>query len=188
MKTIEEWKDVKDYEGVYQISNYGNLRRWFPYKARFKPLKKLTHPEGYVLYHLSLKDIMVSFRAHRLVAEAFIPNPNNLPVVNHIDCIRDNNYFKNLEWCDVTHNNNNYAFTHGNKVSAKGQDCTFAKLKDEDVISILKKSRNGEKNFKIALEYNISQSTVCDILKGRRWKHITLAPQILEELKGGEGE
>lgn len=109
----EEWKDVEGYEGIYKISNLGNLKSLDRYITRkdgvtlFKKGKLMTKKinlDGYCIYHLSKDGKESHVSAHRLVAEAFIPNPDKLPEVNHIDFNRENNTYINLEW--VTHHDN----------------------------------------------------------------------------------
>lgn len=111
--TIEEiWKDIEGFEGIYQVSNYGrvkSLRRllwngkvW--HMSKEKIMKPSIDCNGYPLVGLRNKDGMKYMRVHRLVALAFIPNPNNYRVVNHIDADRANNYVDNLEWCTHKHN------------------------------------------------------------------------------------
>lgn len=101
----EEWKYVEGFENKYQISNYGNIRSLYTERNgkrhyRIKNLKWGKITKGYFGIRLCLRGKMVSSpRAHRLVAEAFIPNPNNLPQVNHIDGNKENNCVTNLEWC-----------------------------------------------------------------------------------------
>lgn len=92
---VELWKDVVGYEGLYRISNFGNV-----YSCR---RKKLLHPatsysDGYALVLLYKDGVNKMKGVHRLVAEAFIPNPNNLPIVDHIDGNKHNNHVLNLEW------------------------------------------------------------------------------------------
>lgn len=92
----EIWKDVKGYECLYQVSNFGNVKSLI----RNKILILSYSHNGYRLVSLQRK----TFRVHRLVAEHFIPNPNNYPCVNHIDSNRKNNDVSNLEFC--THKQN----------------------------------------------------------------------------------
>lgn len=109
----EIWKDIKDYEGVYQISNFGNIRslnriikdKNKTYLLHGKILK-LGIRNKYKVINLHKNNIRKSFQVHRLVAEAFIPNPDNLAIVNHIDENPINNNVKNLEWCSQKHNVN----------------------------------------------------------------------------------
>lgn len=98
----EIWKDIKDYEGLYKISNYGNV--WSYKTNRILKPSKNTHTNhlGVILCKNGKKK---RFQIHRLVAQAFIPNPLNLPQVNHINEIQDDNRSINLEWCTLEYNN-----------------------------------------------------------------------------------
>lgn len=97
----EEWKDIKGYEGLYQISSFGNAR-----SLRFNRIKVLKpgHSQNYFTYEFSVNHISEVKTAHRLVAEAFIPNPNNYSCINHIDGNKQNNHVENLEWCTASEN------------------------------------------------------------------------------------
>ena len=97
----EVWKDVKNYEGLYQISNLGNVKRISSGK-RLKPYNR----KGYIRVALSKDDTTKHIDIHRLVAQAFIPNPENKPEVNHIDGDKSNNEVSNLEWCTRKENMN----------------------------------------------------------------------------------
>lgn len=99
---MEEWKNVIGYEGLYEISNIGNVRN----VRRNKLLKLIKTNLGYIQVNLYKNGIMTVLRVHRLVAQAFIPNPDNLPDVNHKDEVKTNNNVDNLEWCDRNYNNN----------------------------------------------------------------------------------
>lgn len=109
---IEEWRDVVGYEGLYQVSSFGNVKSLFRYKKILKPVIR----NGYESVGLC-KDKKAKYATvHRLVAEAFIPNPKNLPIVNHRDESKLNNYVKNLEWCT-----NVYNINYGNAQKKKAQ-------------------------------------------------------------------
>ena len=106
--TEEIWKDIKGYEGLYQVSNLGRVKSLAKKAGTSnrseKIIKKNITRYGYYLNTLS-KDGVVSYKStHRLVAQAFIPNPQNKPTVNHIDGNRINNNVNNLEWCTQREN------------------------------------------------------------------------------------
>lgn len=105
---IEEWKDVPNYEGLYQVSNLGRIKslRDKNGKAREKILKLKLSKFGYYQICLCKNGKQKWYFVHRLVALAFIPNPNNLPQINHIDENKTNNYVENLEWCTSKYNSN----------------------------------------------------------------------------------
>ena len=98
----EIWKDIEEYEGIYQISNKGRIRNK---KGRIlrtcnKQGKKNFDPENdYQKVHLSKKGIIKTYSVHRLVAKAFIPNYKNLPQINHKNGKKNDNNADNLEWC-----------------------------------------------------------------------------------------
>lgn len=111
---IEEWKDIVGYEGKYQVSNLGNVRsldRVVQFKdgrqARYKSTqrKPVRKQDGYL--HIMLSDeskTKKSITIHRLVALAFVPNPNGFTEINHRDEDKENNQADNLEWCDRLYN------------------------------------------------------------------------------------
>ena len=98
---MEEWKEIPGYEGLYEVSNMGNVRN-----VRRNTLLRLTKTNnGYIRVGLSKNGIQTGFKVHRLVAQACLPNPDNLPQVNHKDEDKTNNNVDNLEWCDQAYNN-----------------------------------------------------------------------------------
>ena len=97
----EIFKEIEGYEGLYEVSNLGNIR-----SLRKNIILKPALNQGYLQVNLVKDGITKVFLVHRLVAQAFIPNPNNLPLVNHKDYVKDNNNVENLEWCDSKYNNN----------------------------------------------------------------------------------
>lgn len=111
----EIWKDIEGYEGLYQVSNLGRVRsldrsvvnklgRKFFYKGQI--IKHCYTEDGYAMVSLSDKNkIRKTHRVHRLVAQAFLPNPKNKPQIDHKNRIRDDNRLENLRW--VTYHENN---------------------------------------------------------------------------------
>lgn len=109
--TEEIWKDIKGYEG-YQVSNLGNVRSLnYRHTNKVKTLNPHTNNKGYLLINLYQMGKMKTFQIHRLVAQTFIPNQDNLPLVNHKDENKQNNCVENLEWC--THK---YNVNYGNSI------------------------------------------------------------------------
>lgn len=105
----EIWKDVVGFEGLYQVSNLGNVR------SERKVLKPLKRRHGYLSVFLyDRKGDYKQVSIHRLVAEAFIPNPNGYAEVNHKDECKTNNVATNLEWC--THKQNSSHGTRGERI------------------------------------------------------------------------
>ena len=111
---MEEWKDIKGYEGIYQVSSYGRVRsldRIVERKGKgdfFIKGRVLTQSDdtnGYMKVSLTKHDQKRTFKVHRLVAIHFLDNPNNLPCVNHKDENKLNNNVDNLEWCTKAYNN-----------------------------------------------------------------------------------
>lgn len=114
----EIWKDIEGYEGLYQVSNMGRVK-----SVRRNILLKSRIARGYERVNLSKNGKYLTKKVHRLVANAFIPNPDNLPQVNHKDENKTNNCVDNLEWCDSKYNIN---YGMGNK--KRGLSNTNGKL------------------------------------------------------------
>lgn len=112
----EIWKDVVGYEGYYIVSNLGRIKRLstivnscLKYNntiTRKEHIMSNTITNKYLSVRLSKNNIVKTYRVHRLVAKAFIPNPNNLPQINHKDENKLNNCVDNLEWCSCIYNQN----------------------------------------------------------------------------------
>ena len=105
---MEIYKDVEGYEGLYQVSNLGNVKSLGNDKTRKEKIRILTKNKknGYLFLILSKEGKHKRYYIHRLVAQAFIDNPNNLPEVNHKDEDKTNNHVTNLEFCDRKYNVN----------------------------------------------------------------------------------
>lgn len=125
----EIWKAITDFEGFYEVSNLGNVRgcqRIRKSKAESisvvqgKTLHPKSDKDGYKEVALCKDGKMYFKRVHRLVASAFIPNPNNYPVINHIDENPSNNCVSNLEWCSISYNNKYSVHKRSQKVICNG--------------------------------------------------------------------
>ncbi len=165
---MEKWRDVKGYKGYYQASNLGrikSLKRHGVVKDRI--LIPLIDDLGYLRLHLykgGRGDHFIS----KLVAQAFIPNPNNKPEVNHIDGIKNNNNINNLEWCTRSENMI-HAHRSGLLNDRRGACNANSKLTKSQVIQI----RQSNKIYKVlAKEFRVSSYTIERIKNRRSWKHI----------------
>ena len=107
---MEIWKDVIGYEGIYQVSNLGRIKRVannhlcnIKYQGEYY-LKPLDNGKGYLRMKLSKNGHSKRVMLHRIIAEAFINNPKNKKVINHINCDKKDNRIENLEWCSQSEN------------------------------------------------------------------------------------
>ncbi len=131
---MEIWKDIKGYEGLYQISNYGRVKsiprtKKHSYNGIAHLKEKILKPiyiNGYQRVSLCKNSKATYMFVHKLVANAFIKNPNNYPEINHIDENKANNIYNNLEWC--THSYNINYGTRNERVSQKEKE-TKRKIK-----------------------------------------------------------
>jgi hypothetical protein len=139
---MEIFKDVKGYEGLYQVSNYGrliSLGNGESTNGNTKKQREITcnnKKQRYCRIKLFKNGVRKYYSIHRLVAIAFIPNPNKLPQVNHINGIRNDNRVENLEWCTAQHNIQ-HSFDIGLAVAKKGKDSPCS-------IPVLRISKDGE--------------------------------------------
>jgi len=121
----EIWKDIKDYEGIYQVSNLGRVKN---FKKRY--IRKFRmDKDGYYQLNLCKNGIVKTFKAHRLVALAFINKPRELNIINHIDENKINNSIDNLEWCNRAYNN-----TYGSRYSRLTRAIYKKELKTEKIL------------------------------------------------------
>lgn len=178
---MEIWKPIEGFEGRYEISNYGrvkSLARVHP-KRRFinERILKFGFSGGrkgirYPTVHLTIRPIITkTFMIHRLVALAFIPNPENKPEVNHKDGDKLNNHYDNLEWSTRKENTQ-----HASKARLLWNNGIHfnAKLNLKTVFKIKRELLNGIRQCNIARKYKIDPMTIQAISSGKSWKHITI--------------
>lgn len=174
----ETFLPVPGYEGLYEISNKGRLwsvRRRIDsgkchreFGGRFLPLR--PNHNGYMRVILCVKGSSRNVAIHRLVAEAFIPNPDNLPFVNHRDGNKQNNCVDNLEWCTASQNMK-HAFAMGLK-TAKGSNNSAHKLTDEEVDYIRKVYCPYDKKYgsvPLAKKFGVHRKTITRVALRKSW-------------------
>ena len=167
----EIWKDIEGYTGIYQVSNLGRVRSLDRdvvgkngvtqhYKAGFKTQRQ--DKDGYLRVSLSKRGKSKGFGVHRLVAQAFIPNPDNLPQVNHRDENPSNNKADNLEWCTQSYNN-----AYGNRMN---------RVRDKIAVAVIAtniktgKVREFESMYDCSMFISGNHSTgrIYEVLNGKR--------------------
>lgn len=160
----EEWKPVKGYEDLYEVSSYGQVKNS---NGRIK--KQTINKKGYAMVHLWKNGKEKTCRVHRLVAQAFIPNPNNLPEINHKSEIKTQNNVENLEWCTSEYNH-----TYGTRNAR-----VAAKLKNHPNISKAVQALDP-KTLEVVMEFpsaheaqrqGFRQNTITECCLGKHHTH-----------------
>ena len=157
----------KEYDYMYEISNTGFVRNKQTGLILACPIDK-HHGYRYFTCHGKIKKV------HRLVAELFIPNPNNLPQVNHKDGNKTNNNVDNLEWC-TNQENQIHARDHG--LTPTGQKCSFSKLTQDqvDFIKFNFAQENPQYNtVQLAVMFGVDRTTISRIKNNNRWCYDTI--------------
>jgi hypothetical protein len=150
---MENWRDVPGYSGIYDISDCGNIRR-----LQNKRILRKVNRNGYLVAHLSNR-VAKSFYIHRLVAMAFIPNPDGLPQINHKNEIKTDNRAENLEWCTAKYNMN-----FGTRTQRMKKNRSFPVMQIDEygvVISIYEGISEAERKT------GINRPNICKCLKGK---------------------
>ena len=169
----EEWRWVIGYEDKYMVSSLGRVksfvRKCDSYPRILSPFKNKL---GYLGIHLMKKPKKYfGYLVHRLVAQAFIPNPENKPHINHKNFITSDARVENLEWVTPSEN---MVYTNVNNPikSNRGEKSHFAKLTLENVIEIRNLRKQGKSGAEIAKIFNISGSHANMVARGSSWKYL----------------
>ena len=167
MANTRIWKLIPEFNG-YIISNYGEIKS-FRYENRDIGTRINAH--GYETVVFSKKNIKFYFKVHRLVLMAFDRMPNHNEQCNHKDGNKLNNHINNLEWVTSSQNHKHRCrvlYPGCNQGSKHSQ----SKITENDVLEIRKRINEGEKYRYIAIDFNVSESTICDIKRKKTWGHI----------------
>lgn len=167
MEIKEIWKDVKGYEGLYQVSSLGrikSLRNYSGVHKKYYKYEKIMRPvdngKGYLAIMLSKNKIKKHKYIHRLVAETFIPNPNKLPEVNHKDENKQNNNVDNLEWCTKKYNNC-YGTKNKRGAKARGKAVLQININTNEIINTF------DSMHEAARKTDISQGNIWSCCNGK---------------------
>lgn len=157
----EKWKSIKGYDGIYEVSNKGRIRR--NDNVRHVMMHYDVSPLGYKRVNLSINNTAKKFLVHRLVAEAFLDNPNDYPIINHKDEKPWNNTVENLEWCNYSYNNS-YNDLPARRMKTRSKNIKNGKTKiGRPVVQLdlndnfIKEWANAERAY---VELGISSSTI----------------------------
>lgn len=170
---MEEWKTINNYEGYYEISNYGNVRsldRNYIDSIGRNVFKKGREQKKYIRRNyfavwLNKDNKSTPFSVHRLVAIHFLKNHFLHPFINHKDGNKLNNKYFNLEWCTAKENTN-HAIKNNLITFKSGENSRGAKLKEENVFYILQSNLTQQE---LAEKFNISRANISSIKRGKSW-------------------
>ena len=172
---LEVWKDIKGFEGRYQISNKAevkSLERQYFAKSKIVPmtipeiiLKSRTDKDGYLIVNLKKENKSHIRKIHRLVAENFIENKNNLPTVNHKNGIKTDNRIENLEWLSYADNNRHRTV---NLLAKPKLNADAIKDIAKNCVAGVNHIENKNSISAFARKYNVTRGTIYDILSGKK--------------------
>lgn len=181
MENLEIWKDAPGYEGLYKVSSHGRIISLSIRKhgQEMAPYIQLNSKGGYKRYYFTKEGKKKAISGHIFVARLFVPNPLNLPEVNHIDNDRTNNHYLNLEWT-TRKGNCEHASRQKRYRIAKGADSPHAKLDDKKVIEI--RASSLPISF-FADKFGVDPATVHAARIGKTWAHVKANVQTALPLK-----
>lgn len=168
----QEWKSLKgvvENGDNYEVSPLGIVRHTKSGRIN----KGSVNKDGYVYLTLTLRGKCKKQYLHRILALAFIPNPDNKPMVNHKDAVKSNNSLDNLEWA-TAFDNNTHAIKNNLSKKAIGSANGKTKLTEEDVAAIKQLIIEGKSNTYIGKLFNVSPTTVSGIKTGTSWGHVSV--------------
>ena len=173
----EVWKDIEDFEGLYQVSNLGRVKSLVrPYRRTEKILTPTDNGKGYLIVGLRIHGSVKGLLVHRLVMQAFEPLDSAAEMsVNHKDFNTHNNKLENLEWCTHLENNQHFWREGGHIDLSKvtGSNHHLSNLTEEDVLNIRAMHATGNYSVHgLAKVLGMPESTVRCIVKRKTWKHI----------------
>lgn len=174
----ELWKEIKGYDGFYKISNHGRILSTGGQcgTVHRKPLIRKTGMtrDGYENIPLNAKGKNKTYRVHRLVAEYFIPNPENKETVNHIDGDKLNNHVSNLEWA-TREENIQHSYDLGLKKADKGSSNVNAKLTDSQVREIRKEYKpycREKGTVALGEKYGVTNRVIGLVVRGKSYTNV----------------
>lgn len=164
--------DIDRFAGLYAAFPNGQIWSYPKYRCKNgRFLKPIKHSNGYFFVCLRAEHVYKIKSIHRIIAETFIQNSQNLPQVNHKDGDKSNNDIGNLEWCSARQNMQ-HALKKG-LLTSLGEGQYASKLKEKDVLAIRSTYVPGKITMKsLALRYGVDTSMIGLILKRKKWKHI----------------
>ena len=170
----ELWKDVVGYEGLYIVSNIGNimsLGNGNSNSSTRKLLKQQTRVQTYLGVSFNKDGKRNVFQSHRIVALSFIPNPNNYSEINHINGIKFDNRVENLEWCSHSQNIQ-HAYDTKLLIPSRGDLQKLSKLTNENVVQIRELSNKGVSKNELADKFHVAKCTICRVVNRATWNNI----------------
>ena len=161
----EVWRPVVNYEELYHVSNFARIKRFYKNGKKII-IKPVLHSTGRLFVKLWKDGKSKSYKLHRLVALAFLANPNNLPEINHIDTHPLNCHVSNLEW-STSSDNHKHAVASG--LIKTGENRYNAKLTNAQVLYI-RNNPEGLTTVELAEKFNVDQTTISNIQLGKSYK------------------
>jgi hypothetical protein len=169
---------IKNQKTDYMVSKEGKV---FSKKTN-KFLSQYSTPGGYMNVDLYTPKRRYKIGVHQLVALAFIPNPDNLPLVNHKDGDKTNNDLENLEWSTYS-SNNQHAYDHGLRKPLEPEQCYFTKYTREQIVTVCRLLEQGWPSNVITDNTGVHENIISDIRLGKKWKSVSKSFNIRNDFK-----